>query len=77
MWRLSRSMFDEIDSFAWTQDWRIERRITRRLYHDRRFDSLVQCSECHGSFVVTEDEECRICSGTGHLILLPMPGGEG
>ncbi|MFD0665751.1 hypothetical protein [Thermocatellispora tengchongensis] len=37
-----------MDAFAWTQEWRIERHLTRHVYRDRLFDSLVQCSACHG-----------------------------
>ncbi|SDQ93313.1 hypothetical protein SAMN04489764_2673 [Thermostaphylospora chromogena] len=76
LWSLSDSLFAEIDSFAWTQDWSIERRLSRHVYRNRMFDSLVPCSTCQGVLPDAEEKECRICSGTGHLILIDIPGGD-
>ncbi|GAA5071692.1 hypothetical protein HNP84_007825 [Thermocatellispora tengchongensis] len=77
LWNGSDAAFAEVDAFAWTQEWRIERHLTRHVYRDRLFDSLVQCSACHGGIAADAARECRVCSGTGHLILLDMPKGEG
>jgi hypothetical protein len=77
LWTMSDSVFAEVDSFAWVQDWSIERHLTRHVYRDRLFDSLVQCSVCQGVLADKKEKECRVCSGTGHLILIEMPGVEG
>lgn len=76
LWSVSDHLFAELDCFAWTQDWSIERRLGRRVYRDRLFDSLVSCPMCRGTLPEKEDKECRVCSGTGHLIKIEIPGGD-
>ncbi|MEV5408260.1 hypothetical protein AB0K60_05350 [Thermopolyspora sp. NPDC052614] len=76
IWAYECGLFAELDSFAWTQGWQVERGLTRRVYRDRRFDALAECRRCHGVGEAPARSPCAACSGTGRVNVAEQPGSQ-
>ncbi|GGL04824.1 hypothetical protein Sme01_64420 [Sphaerisporangium melleum] len=72
-WGFSDALFAEIDGFAWVQGWAIDRRPTRHIYRDPRFDRVVGCRACGGSGRGESGRRCRVCKGDGLLNFVEPP----